>query len=166
MSKKEMILDQLEVCRNIDSWIKPMSTALSGLSKEDVIWKPTESSHSISEITSHLLFYNDRWLKRFNGETVGESPEKNAWTFKTIEDLSEESWRSHVAEVDAGLEQWQQAIENTTEEQLHNSIPGFPEDAVWWEALSNLCTHNTYHIGQIIYIRKALGNWEIAAEWE
>ncbi|WP_255472798.1 DUF1572 family protein [Planomicrobium sp. CPCC 101079] len=79
--------------------------------------------------------------------------------------MTETSWQNHVAALDAGLGEWQRAVEESTEEQLHESIPGFPEEAVWWGALSNLCTHNTYHIGQIIYIRKALGNWEIAADW-
>jgi uncharacterized damage-inducible protein DinB len=166
MSKKELILDQLALCRNTDSWIKPLSVALEGLHIGDVIWKPNEASNSISEITSHLLFYNDRWMKRFKGEPVGESPELNSSTFQTIEGLTEETWRNHVDKLDAGLAEWQKAIEDSTEEQLHESIPGFPEEAVWWEALSNLCTHNTYHLGQIIYIRKALGNWEIAPEWE
>ncbi|MDN7243420.1 DinB family protein [Planococcus sp. N028] len=166
MSKKEMILDQLSVCRNMDSWIKPLSTALEGLRLEEVTWKPNEASNSISEITSHLLFYNDRWMKRFKGEPVGESPELNSDTFQTIDGLTEDSWQRHVAKLDAGLEQWQKVIEDSTEEELHGSIPGFPEEAVWWEALSNLCTHNTYHTGQIIYIRKALGNWEIAPDWE
>jgi uncharacterized damage-inducible protein DinB len=166
MSKKEMILDQLAVCRNVDSWIKPLSTALEGLNLEEVVWKPNAASNSISEITSHLLFYNDRWLKRFKGEPVGDGPELNSSTFRTLGGLTESSWQHHITELDAGLEAWQRAIEASTEEQLHGSIPEFPEEAVWWEVLSNLCTHNTYHIGQIIYIRKALGNWKIAPDWE
>ncbi|CAM3719690.1 hypothetical protein GCM10009865_04380 [Aeromicrobium ponti] len=35
MSKKEFLLDQLAVCRNEDSWIQPLRTALKGLSLED-----------------------------------------------------------------------------------------------------------------------------------
>lgn len=166
MTKKEMILDQLAVCRNEDSWIKPLSTALKGLKMEEVTWKPNAASNSISEITSHLLFYNSRWLKRFKGEPVGDSPELNASTFQTIKGLTETTWQNHVADLDANLSEWQKAISGSTEEELHRAIPEFRAEAVWWQALSNLCTHNTYHIGQIIYIRKVLGNWEIAADWE
>ncbi|MGI2329469.1 DinB family protein [Planococcus sp. YIM B11945] len=166
MSKKEMVLDQLAMCRNVDSWVKPLSKALIGLRLEEATWKPNASSNSIGEIANHLLFYNSRWMKRFKGKAVGEAPELNSSTFQTVEGLTEESWQQQVNELDAGLAEWQSAIEASTEEELHAHIPGFPEDAIWWEALSSLCVHNAYHLGQIIYIRKALGNWEIAPDWE
>ncbi|MDR2995752.1 MAG: DUF1572 domain-containing protein, partial [Bacillus cereus] len=35
-----------------------------------------------------------------------------------------------------------------------SDVIGFPVSAKWWEVLSNVTTHNAYHIGQIIYIRK------------
>ncbi|PEO24713.1 DltD domain-containing protein, partial [Bacillus wiedmannii] len=32
--------------------------------------------------------------------------------------------------------------------------------AKWWEILANVTTHNAYHIGQIIYIRKLQKSYE------
>ncbi|MDN7247368.1 DinB family protein [Planococcus shenhongbingii] len=165
MSKKEFILDQLAVCRNTDSWFKPLSKAIEGLTKEQASWKPNENSHTIAQIASHLLFYNERWFQRFGGEMTDDYPETNASTFKGLIDSSEGSWRELAADLDQSLEKWQQAIKQTSEEKLHSSIPGFPEEAVWWEVLSNLCTHNAYHIGQIIYIRKMQESWTIAEDW-
>lgn len=159
MSKKELLLDQLAVCRNDESWIKPLSISLEGLKVEDIIWKQSESLHSILEIVNHLYFYNERWLKRFKGELPTEIVERNADTFFEI-DVTEDSWENLVQKLDEGLANWQQAIEESTESKLHEHIPTFPEEAIWWQAISNLCTHNTYHIGQIIFIRKAQGSWK------
>lgn len=159
MSKKELLLDQLAVCRNDESWIKPLSISLEGLKVEDIIWKQSESLHSILEIVNHLYFYNERWLKRFKGEIPTEIVERNADTFFEI-DVTEDSWENLVQKLDEGLANWQQAIEESTESKLHEHIPTFPEEAIWWQAISNLCTHNTYHIGQIIFIRKAQGSWK------
>ncbi len=164
MSKKEFLLDQLAVCRNTESWIKPLSMALEGLSMEDVLWRHNEASHTIGEIANHLYFYNERWLKRFRGEPLTEIVVNNASTFKPVDNLSDTSWKNLVLQLDIGLSKWQQVIEDSTESKLHERIPTFPVDAVWWEALSNLCTHNVYHIGQIIYIRKAQGSWKSKEE--
>lgn len=125
-----------------------------------IIETKNEDTHTIYEIANHLCFYNERWLKRFKGEPLTENSMDNASTFKTVDDLSEESWLNLVHQLDVGLSSWEQIIQDSTESKLHEQIPTFPEDAIWWEALSNLCTHNTYHIGQIIYIRKAQGSWK------
>ncbi|GGI11963.1 DinB family protein [Gottfriedia solisilvae] len=164
MSKKELLLDQLAICRNDESWIKPLSIALEGLHKEDIVWKQSEAMHSILEIVNHLHFYNERWLKRFKGVLPTEIVERNADTFFEVDHVTEESWKTLVKKLDEGLASWQQVIEETTESKLHEHIPTFPEDANWWQAISNLCTHNTYHIGQIIFIRKAQGSWHIVED--
>ncbi|MDN7228580.1 DinB family protein [Planococcus sp. N064] len=165
MSKKEFILDQLAVCRNTDSWFKPLSKALEGLTAEQASWKPNKDSHSIAQIASHLFFYNERWLQRFRGQIINDYPETNASTFTELNNVTEENWIALAQHLDQSLEKWQQAIGQATEEALHKNIPEFPEEAVWWEALSNLCTHNAYHIGQMIYIRKMQGSWIIAEDW-
>ena len=165
MSKKEFILDQLAVCRNTDSWFKSLSKALEGMTVEQASWKPSKNSHSIAQIANHLLFYNERWLQRFSGQVINDYPETNASTFEELSNATTENWKALVQNLDQSLEKWQQAIGQATEEELHKSIPEFPVEAVWWEALSNLCTHNAYHIGQMIYIRKMQDNWTIAEDW-
>lgn len=70
MSKKKLLLDQLACCRNVESWFKPMSIALEGLSAEQAAWRPNEMSHSIGEITQHLQYWNERWLMRYRGEAL------------------------------------------------------------------------------------------------
>jgi len=31
--------------------------------------------------------------------------------------------------------------------------------AKWAPTIGNICTHNAYHIGQIVYVRKLQGSW-------
>ncbi|RND01320.1 DUF1572 domain-containing protein [Lysinibacillus halotolerans] len=47
-----------------------------------------------------------------------------------------------------------------TDEKIESDVKGFPEVVKWWQVLGNVSTHNAYHIGQIIYIRKMLKNWK------
>lgn len=58
------------------------------------------------------------------------------------------------------LLQWQEILTN---EKLDSDVLGFPVAAKWWEILRNATTHNAYHIGQIIYIRKLQKNWKVDA---
>jgi hypothetical protein len=55
------------------------------------------------------------------------------------------------------LLKWQGLL---TEEKVESDVYGFPEHVKWWGILGNLSTHNAYHIGQIIYIRKLQKNWQ------
>ncbi|WP_033542258.1 DinB family protein [Planococcus sp. CAU13] len=159
MNKKELLLDQLAACRNEGSWMQPLSIALEGLSSTDAVWRPNAGSHSISEILYHLHHWNERWLKLYLGEKLPPSEESNASTFVHNPFTAAQQWTELVEKLDRGLAEWQQAVEHSSEEKLQERIPDFPEDALWWQALSNLCTHNSYHIGQIIYIRKLQGSW-------
>ncbi|PGL72087.1 damage-inducible protein DinB [Bacillus sp. AFS055030] len=159
LSKKEFILDQLEACRNVGSWIQPLSVALENLSLEKISWRQNDFTHTIGEIVNHLYFYNERWLRRFKGENPTEVIESNASTFQEIKNLTKEDWQELVERLDENLAKWQQEIKEADESKFYEQIPNFPVDASWWGALSNLCTHNAYHIGQILYIRKAQGSW-------
>ena len=32
----------------------------------------------------------------------------------------------------------------------------------WYSDIAHICTHNAYHIGQIVYVRKEQGSWDPA----
>lgn len=53
---------------------------------------------------------------------------------------------------------WQELLH---EEKVESQVNGFSENVKWWEVLGNVSTHNAYHIGQIIYIRKLQNSWKI-----
>nr|HMS64937.1 DinB family protein [Ignavibacteria bacterium] len=56
------------------------------------------------------------------------------------------------------LEEWKVLLTKADEEKL-NSSPFKDRDDIWYLILSNINIHNSYHIGQIVTIRKQQGNW-------
>jgi uncharacterized damage-inducible protein DinB len=58
------------------------------------------------------------------------------------------------------LLRWQELI---SEEKVEREVNGYPGQVKWWAILGNVSTHNAYHIGQIIYIRKLQNSWKIDA---
>lgn len=153
---KEVLLDQLLANANDPSWYVPFSGAVENLTEEQAFWKPTEDSHSIAEIVRHLLYWNQIWQTRYRETNVQAVPsiESNDLTFHFLENLSFADLKQQLLEV---LLQWQQLL---TEEMVESEVIGFPESAKWWGIIGNATTHNAYHIGQIIYIRKLQNSWK------
>jgi hypothetical protein len=54
-----------------------------------------------------------------------------------------------VKQIDQVLTDWEKAVEAADETKLKD----------WYSTLAHLGTHNAYHIGQIIYVRKEQGSW-------
>ncbi len=146
---KTLLLDQLLANANDRSWYLSFIEAVEGVSETEAFWKPDDSSHSIAQIVQHLIYWNETWQLRYQKSHVNAVPKTdNDDTFLLNEDVSFSALKERLLEV---LLQWQELI---TSEQLELEVNGFPDDAKWWHLVSNAATHNAYHIGQIVYIRK------------
>jgi hypothetical protein len=55
-----------------------------------------------------------------------------------------------VKQIDELLKAWEKAIADADETKL----------AKWYSTIAKISTHNAYHTGQIIYIRKMRRNWD------
>lgn len=147
---KEVLVNQLIANANDRSWYASFEESVEGLSEEDAFWKPDNESHSIAQITQHLIYWNEVWQTRFlkNDFQAVESLSDNADTFKIAKDKTfielKETLLSFMLD-------WGNLI---TQDKLDSNVTGFPVEAAWWALIGNASTHNAYHIGQINYIRK------------
>ena len=76
----------------------PAKMAIEGLSSDQAIWKDSTGNHSIIEIVSHIMFWNERNLRAFKGEAIDEFSNDNEETFlyKNAAD-----WPNAVARLDS-----------------------------------------------------------------
>lgn len=154
---KDVLSDQLLANANDPSWYLPFSDSVKNLSEEEAFWKPNENCNSIVEIVQHLLYWNETWQTRYQKFHVNAVPSigDNNKSFIIPENKNFNDLKERLLEV---LLQWQNLL---TEEKIESEVNGFPEPAKWWEILGNASTHNAYHIGQIIYIRKLQKSWKV-----
>ncbi|MBP1949913.1 DinB family protein [Virgibacillus litoralis] len=151
---KDILLDQFLENVNDPSWYRPFTESVEGLIEEEAFWKPNEDCHSIAEIVQHLIYWNETWQTRFDKSEVKAVPSiENDKSFIISENQTFDNLRDRLIEI---LLKWQDIL---TEESVENDVKGFPVTAKWWELLGNATTHNAYHIGQIIYIRKLQKSW-------
>ncbi|MEN0048555.1 MAG: DinB family protein [Bacteroidota bacterium] len=144
---KALLIEQLENTHTKQDWFVPAKTAMEGLSYEQASLKDSTDNHSIIEIVSHLIFWNERILKAFKEEEVSDFDNNNEVTF---EDYKELDWTNSVMKLDSIQAEWQQAVKDATYNQIE----------VWSSEISNMAAHTAYHTGQIIYIRKQHGWWK------
>jgi DinB family protein len=144
---KSILLEQLKSTHDKEEWFVPINIAIQGLTPEQAAWKDESDNHSIVQLVNHLIFWNRQQLAKFNGE---KPPAFDGDNKETFSGLDKTTWDASVKQVDEVLDAWEKAIEGADDAKL----------AKWYDTISKISTHNAYHTGQIIYIRKQRKNWD------
>ncbi len=147
---RSILLEQLRKSYSEPDWYVPLSQALAELTTEQAHWTDSTDNHSICQLTSHLIFWNERVLIAFRGNTPPDFNDNNEETFTRH---CQGDWKTTVQKMDSIQSTWEQAIAQATEDQLRE----------WSSSVANISAHTAYHTGQIIYIRKRNGWWDAHA---
>jgi uncharacterized damage-inducible protein DinB len=147
---KSVLLAQLKSTHNAQEWFVPAIPALAGLTVEQAGWHPSGDNHSIAQLVNHLTFWDKRQLAKFKGEAASAYDGNNAETFVPIVDKA--GWDAAVRQLDELMTAWESAVETADDAKLQS----------WFTTIAHISTHNAYHTGQILYIRKQQGSWDAA----
>ena len=152
---KDVLSDQLLANANDPSWYVPFTESIKNLTEEEASWKVNDESNSIAEIVQHLLYWNETWQTRYKEASIHavQAVESNDSTFIIPKNKTFVELQQQLLTV---LLQWQEIL---TAEQLESEVKGYFH-ANWWQVVGNVTTHNAYHIGQIVYIRKIQKSWQ------
>jgi uncharacterized damage-inducible protein DinB len=144
---KSILLEQLRTTHNQKEWFVPANVALQGVTAEQANWRDGKGNHSIGQLAYHLVFWNQQVLAKFKGETPAKFSGNNEETFNNFD---AKSWATTVQQLDDVMTAWEKAVEAADEEKLKAAA----------SEIAHIGTHNAYHIGQIIYIRRLQGSWD------
>ncbi|SER17703.1 DinB superfamily protein [Piscibacillus halophilus] len=124
---KAILVDQFLANVNDRSWYASFQESVEGLSNEEAFWKPYEESHSIAEITQHLIYWNEVWQMRFETSNFHaiETLNDNASSFHIHDNESFTELKEKLFNV---LLRWEEFI---TVEKLESNVNGFPVKAEW-----------------------------------
>lgn len=144
---KSLLLKQLEYTHTEKDWFVPVKKAVAGVTAEQAKWKDGTGNHSIAELVSHLVFWNERVMIAFKGENLPDFMDDNDSTFEILDTIN---WMDATKKLDSIQNEWEHLVERATDKELLE----------WSNTIASICAHNAYHTGQIIYIRKQNGWWE------
>ena len=131
--------------------------ALAGVKPELRNKRPAEGLHSVWEELEHLRIAQEDILL-YTIDESWESPGFPAgyWPAK-VEIVTDEMWSASVKDFFDDLEELVRLAENT-EIDLTAKIP-HGEGRTYLREILLAADHNTYHLGQLVQTRKALGDW-------
>lgn len=157
MATKDLITREFGTCYDTNSWFVAVRNAIDGLNVEQACWKPNDDVNCVWETLSHLAYYNNAYLQRFKGLDYEYDVASNNETFSTGE-YTEEEWQADVARFDAMMQEFRGLIEVADESRLSEQVAA-DNPRSWAELISDINTHNAYHAGQILLLRKLQGSW-------
>ena len=147
---KSILLEQLKTTHNQKDWFVPANVALQGLTPAQAKWTGGKGNHSIGQLANHLLFWDSQNLAKFNGQKPAAFDGNNDETFNSFDAAS---WNATRQRLDRVMTAWEDAVEQADDQKLQ----------AWYSTIARVGTHNAYHIGQIVYIRKLQGSWNAAS---
>jgi uncharacterized damage-inducible protein DinB len=150
---RSLLLGELHSSHDKAEWFTPVNTAVAGLTAEQAKWIPENAqgkqdgnaNHSVGMLAYHLVFWNENTLARLHGEKP-KDPSSNDETFN---DFDAAHWTDIVQRLDRVMKALEAEVEKIPDDKLARVA----------NTISHISTHNAYHTGQILYIRKLQGSW-------
>jgi hypothetical protein len=150
---RSLLLSELHSSHDKAEWFTPIKAAFAGLTAEQAKWVPQNAqgklepnaNHSVGMLAYHLAFWNENALAKLRGEKR-PGPDTNDVTFN---DFDAAHWDEIVQRLDRVMKNLEAEVEKMPEEKL----------AMAASTISRIATHNAYHTGQILYVRKLQGSW-------
>jgi len=144
---KSILLEQLRTTHNDKDWFVPANVAVAGITAEQASWTDGKGNHSIGQLAYHLIFWNRQELAKFKGQTPEKFSGDNNETFNAFD---AKKWDATVKELDQVMTDWEKAVETADDDQLQK----------FSSMIAHVGTHNAYHVGQMVYIRRLQGSWD------
>jgi hypothetical protein len=98
-------------------------------------------------LVNHIVYWDRRSLQKFKGEPQDKFSGNNDETFNNFD---AKRWNETVHQLDQVMTDLEKTVESATDAQL----------AEWAPTIANISTHNAYHIGEIVMVRKEQGAWD------
>ena len=144
---REVLLSKLRSTHTNAEWFVPANTAVKGLTAEQANWTDGKGNHSVGQLAYHLVFWNRRNLAKLKGESLEKFSGNNDETFARFDS---KTWSETVKQLDEVMKELEEWVESVDEAKLKESA----------QVITHISTHNAYHVGQIIYVRREQGSWD------
>jgi uncharacterized damage-inducible protein DinB len=146
---RSSLLEQLRTTHDQQDWFVPVKPAIEGVTAAQAVWKPQGGDHSIGQLANHLLFWNSQNLAKFKGVAAPKFDGNNDETFNAFDQAK---WDQVRKDLDRVLTELEKLVASADEKTLQS----------WAPTLGRIATHNAYHTGQILVLRKMQGAWDPA----
>lgn len=141
------------------SWFTPLEEALDGVTAPVASWRPSDDFNSIWQIVNHLTF----WTEFVSGRLLGSKPTgkhiDNQMTFGEPGDPgNERGWELTLSRLYLVYRDFRSHLERSSLEDMNRIVNSAGSSAS--TMISGCLLHDSYHIGQIVLLRRLQGHWK------
>lgn len=133
--------------------IEPLK-AIDGLDAKSATLVPPKGIHSCWQQLHHIVYWQNLMLSACKGESV-DWPKNNDASWSENDILTAEIWEKTVSDFKKGIEDAELLTKNI---ESSDDLPAWPKVPLF-VALMHLIQHNSFHIGELVGTRQALGLW-------
>lgn len=123
------------------------NVAMANLTPQQANWSDGKGNHSVGQLAYHMVFWDKYSLAKLRGETPEKYSGNNDDTFTRFDP---KQWNDVVHQFDEAMTSLERMVESASDEQLTK----------WAPELALVATHNAYHIGEMVMVRKEQGVWD------
>lgn len=152
-SIRDLLIEQLDG-RNAHV---DFNQAVQGVPWRQAGIKIERAPHTIWELVEHIRITQDDILEFCRNENYEEIDWPDDYWPSSNSAESRSAWRSSTAAVQKGFEEMKEIVLNPTLD-LQTPLPHGDGQTLFREAML-FVDHGAYHIGQIVQVRRMLGNW-------
>ena len=162
MQDTEAIADELRRAHDGEAWHGPgVREALEGVKAAQAAARPVANAHSIWEIALHVTGWTREVGRRLAGNPPG-LPAEGDWP-AVPEPPTEERWQAAKAAAEAAHHELADAVAAFPAGRLDERVgslhvPELGTGFTYRGMLHGLSQHSAYHGGQIVILKKALGD--------
>ncbi len=133
----------------------PIARALPDITAELAGKRTGEAPYSIYQLLKHMSYWQSFLLTYLEGgKPLMPSHVMDSWPSEEAPE-NEEEWQAIVQHFLSGIDKACQIARST---QLDESIANFPTETKAG-ILRNIASHNSYHLGEIVLLRRINGAW-------
>jgi uncharacterized damage-inducible protein DinB len=136
-------------------WHVSVMTSVEGLSAAQAAWTPAPRRNSIWKIVQHLSLWKEDVARRIAGQprrTEGWGKEHD---WKEIPAATDQAWQASLRRLRDVHASVSAELARRSDEDLH--APPRGDEAPLYTAIRGVIAHDSYHCGQICYIRALQG---------
>ncbi len=155
------LLTEMMALRQHDAssgWFVPASQALLGLTAPQAAWVPPgEGTHTIWQLVSHLTFWTRVVTQHLDGVPVHQRD--NEATFGPPGDPEDAAgWSAALEALSQAYDGLRAAVGRQRDADLDRRL-GDRRGTPAGRMVGGILSHDAYHIGQIVLLRKLQGSW-------
>jgi len=152
MSEIDRILAHYDEVLSGPAWHgDPMWQILDGISARTAASRPLPGAHTIWEVVTHMIFWEEVATERLAGRRAGLLDERN---FPPMPEPTEEHWVATLEQLRSSNGRFREALRRLDPTRLDDlSAAG---KRTFYDEAHGLTEHHIYHLGQIALLKKAV----------